>query len=157
MVKQYGSQIIFRDAVAEDLESLVAMLSDDELGATRENASLPLDKNYLTAFEQISRDSNNELIVAVLDEVIVGMLQLTVIQYLTHVGTARGLIESVRVKSDSRGSGVGQQLVAEAIKRARARGCGMVQLTTDKTRPDAIRFYRKLGFVGSHEGLKLKL
>ncbi len=157
MVKRYGSQISFRDAVSEDLESLVEMLSDDELGATRENASLPLDKNYLKAFEQISQDLNNELIVAVLDEVIVGMLQLTIIQYLTHLGTARGLIESVRVKSEFRGSGVGQQLVTEAIQRARARGCGMVQLTSDKTRPDAIRFYRKLGFVGSHEGLKLKL
>ncbi len=149
--------LTFRDAVAEDLESLVALLADDELGSTRENPVLPLDSSYVQAFEQISNDPGNDLLVAIDEGVIVGMLQLTIIPYLTHTGTTRALIEGVRVKSDVRNKGVGQQLIAVAIRRARKHQCGIIQLTSDKTRPDAIRFYEKLGFVCSHEGLKLQL
>lgn len=149
--------LTFRDAVAEDLESLVALLADDELGSTRENPALPLDSSYVQAFERISNDPGNDLLVAIDEGVIVGMLQLTIIPYLTHAGTTRALIEGVRVKSDVRDKGVGQQLIGEAIRRAKNHQCGVVQLTSDKTRPDAIRFYEKLGFVCSHEGLKLQL
>lgn len=157
MAIQSGSKILFRSAVTADLESLVKMLADDSLGATRENPSLPLDENYVCQFEKISNDPNNELIVAVDEGDVVGMLQLTIIPYLTHIGTSRALIEGVRVKASARGRGVGQQLVDEAINRARRRSCGIVQLTSDKARPDAIRFYEKSGFVCSHEGMKLKL
>jgi GNAT superfamily N-acetyltransferase len=157
-MQQQNSALTFRSAVAADLEALVAMLADDELGAARETPSLPLNSKYMQAFEQISNDPNNELLLAVAEQsVIVRMLQLTFIPYLTHTGTTRALIEGVRVKSGVRNKGVGQQLINEAIRRARKRGCGMLQLTSDKTRPDAIRFYEKLGFVSSHEGMKLKL
>lgn len=149
--------LTFRDAIAEDLESLVALLADDELGSTRENLALPLDNSYRQAFELISNDPGNDLLVAIDEGGIVGMLQLTIIPYLTHTGTTRALIEGVRVKSDVRNKGVGQQLIGEAIRRARNKQCGLVQLTSDKTRPDAIRFYEKLGFVCSHEGLKLQM
>ena len=85
------------------------------------------------------------------------MLQLTFIPYLTHQGTWRALIEGVRVHKDCRGQGVGRAMFEWAIERARQRGCRMVQLTTAKTRPDALRFYQQLGFVASHEGMKLHL
>lgn len=112
---------------------------------------------YYTAFEAIDRDPNNELVVATLDGRTVGVLQLTFIPYLTYRGRWRALIEGVRVDSSVRSSGIGRMLFEWAIERARQRGCRIVQLTSDKMRPDAIRFYQSLGFVASHEGFKLYL
>ena len=147
----------FRPATSTDLTALVAMLADDPLGATREQAIDPLPLAYATAFGHINNDPNNELIVAEQGDEIVAMLQLTYIPYLTHQGAWRCLIEGVRVHSNYRGRGVGKLLFEWAIDRARNQGCRLLQLTSDKQRPDAIRFYQQLGFVASHEGLKLKL
>ena len=94
---------------------------------------------------------------AVADGRVIGVLQLTFIPYLTYQGSWRALIEGVRVASDRRSGGIGRQLIEWCIARAVARGCRMVQLTSDKSRADAIRFYERLGFVASHEGLKLHL
>lgn len=147
----------FRLARTDDLSELVRMLADDKLGAQREVWSSPPVTGYVEAFEAIVADPNNELVVAVIDEAIVGMLQITFIPYLTYQGRWRALVEGVRVSSDTRSHGIGTALLRRAIERARERNCVMVQLTTDRSRQDAQRFYERLGFVSSHDGMKLHL
>jgi GNAT superfamily N-acetyltransferase len=147
----------FRLATREDLDDIVRMLADDPLGAKRETYASPLPETYHKAFEAIDRDPNNDLVIAILAGRVVGVLQLTFIPYLTYRGSWRALIEGVRVDSTTRSGGIGKKMVEWAIERAKRRGCHMVQLTSDKSRPDAIRFYEGLGFVPSHEGLKLHL
>jgi ribosomal protein S18 acetylase RimI-like enzyme len=149
--------LTFRRASSADLSSIVALLADDELGATREDASLPLDARYTAAFDAIDADPNQLLLVAESGGAVVGCLQLTFIPGLSRTGQWRGQIESVRVARDRRGAGVGREMFAFAISECRRRGCGLVQLTTDKNRRDAHRFYADLGFVASHEGYKLAL
>ena len=147
----------YRQAKQRDLSALITLLSADALGSTREDASLPLNKAYLRAFDSIEADNNNELIVVEKDAILVGMIQLTFIPYLSHTGSWRCLIEGVRVARDYRNNGIGTELIKWAIERARERRCTIVQLTSDKQRNDAIRFYQELGFAASHEGFKLKL
>jgi ribosomal protein S18 acetylase RimI-like enzyme len=147
----------FRPARAEDVASIVDLLADDPLGATRETAQRPIDQRYLDAFKAIDADPNNELLVAARSGHILGVCQVTFIPSLTYTGSRRALIEGVRVDSSLRSSGLGRKLVAWAIERAREKGCRLVQLTSDKRRRDAIRFYESLGFVASHEGMKLEL
>ena len=147
----------FRPANERDLATLVDMLADDELGAEREDASRPLNQNYRDAFSSIDKDPNNELIVAEQGGELAGMLQLTFIPYLTHTGSWRCLIEGVRIAKHYRGQGLGSELLNWAITRARQRGCRLVQLTSDKKRPEALRFYAALGFEATHEGFKLRL
>lgn len=149
-----NTTVRFRIAMEEDVSEIVQMLADDELGNKRERYEQPLPSCYLEAFQAIDQDHNNELVVAVKSEKVIGVLQLTYIPYLTYKGGWRALIESVRVHSSARGSGIGEQLMTWAIQRAKEKGCHVVQLTTDKQRPDALRFYKKLGFVDSHEGMK---
>lgn len=149
--------ITFRTAQAADLPVIIQMLADDQLGSTRESASLPLDPRYVAAFAAINADPNQQLIVAVAGREVVGSLQLTFIPGLARRGAWRGLIEAVRVSSAHRNAGIGQQLFEWAIAQCQARGCQLVQLTTDKQRSDAHRFYQRLGFVNSHEGYKLFL
>jgi len=151
------SRVEIRPATRDDVPRVVQMLADDAIGATRERAETPLPQEYWAAFDAIASDPRQHLVVAVLDGEIVGTLQLTFIPYLTHRGGERALIEGVRVDATRRGGGVGRQLLQWVIEQARERGCRMVQLTTDKRRPDARRFYESLGFVASHEGMKLPL
>ena len=147
--------ISFRQATAADLPALVQMLADDPLGQKRERYELPLPDSYQQAFAAIDADPNNELIIAHDEEQILGFFQLTFIPYLTYQGGWRALIEGVRVHKAVRSQGIGREMFLWAIERARQRGCHLIQLTTDKARPDALRFYEKLGFVASHEGMKL--
>lgn len=147
----------FREARSDDLASLVEMLADDELGKTRESPGTPLKVGYIRAFEAIQNDQNNELVVCESDGQLLGMLQITFIPYLTYIGSWRALIEGVRVASSKRGDGIGAKLFEWAIQRAKEKDCLIVQLTSDKKRPDAIRFYEKLGFKATHEGMKLWL
>ena len=149
--------ISFRAATSRDLPAIVQMLADDDLGSKREDPSVPLSDRYRVAFKAIDADPNNELVVAVADHHVVGVLQVTFIPYLTYQGGWRALIEGVRVARDARSTGIGQAMFEWAINRARERGCILVQLTTDKLRPAALRVYERLGFVASHEGMKLKL
>lgn len=149
--------LAFRQAARSDLERIVELLADDPLGSTRETFSVPLASSYERAFEAIIEDENNELIVAEQAGTVIGVLQITYIPYLTYRGSWRALIEGVRVAAEVRSSGVGKQLLVWAIGRARERKCHLVQLTSDKSRPDAIRFYQSLGFTASHEGMKLQL
>jgi ribosomal protein S18 acetylase RimI-like enzyme len=145
---------MFRRATAQDLPAIVALLADDMLGAARE---APGDPAYAAAFAAIEADPNQLLAVAEQDGRILGCLQLTFIPGLSHRGAWRGQVESVRVAADQRGTGLGRRFLAWAIAQSRARGCRMVQLTTDKSRADARRFYESLGFTASHEGMKLTL
>lgn len=148
--------LTFRPATHKDLPAIVALLANDPLGTRRENHVLPLPPSYEAAFAAIDQDPNNELIVVdTADHAVAGVLQLTLVPHITYRGGWRAQIEGVRVASNLRSSGIGEQLILWAIERARSKGCHLVQLTSDKTRPDAIRFYEKLGFVASHEGMKL--
>lgn len=150
-------RLTFRAATLADLPAIVALLADDPLGARREKFVLPLPGSYAEALAAIDRDPNNELVVVdAAERPVLGVLQLTFIPSITYQGGWRALIEGVRVAAEFRSAGVGRRLFRWAIERARQRGCHMVQLTSDKTRPDAIRFYESLGFVASHEGLKLR-
>jgi GNAT superfamily N-acetyltransferase len=149
--------IVFRRALERDLEAIVALLADDPLGSKRERFEAPLPQSYRQAYAAIERDPNQELTVACRGESIVGVLQLTFLPYLTYRGGWRALIEGVRIARNERSRGLGKLMFEWAIARARSRGCHMVQLTTDKTRADARRFYEALGFVASHEGMKLDL
>jgi len=150
-------ELNFRAADSGDIAALVLMLADDKLGAQREDASQPLNPAYHRAFDVITKDANNELVIAEYDANIVGMLQLTFIPYLSHIGSWRCLVEGVRIHKSYRGRGLGERLLQWAIDRAMEKGCRIIQLTSDKQRPDAIRFYRNLGFEASHEGFKLRL
>lgn len=150
-------KLTYRTAREEDLPKLVVMLADDQLGSTREDPTAPLNTGYLSAFQSIDSDPNNELVVVSIDSQIVGMLQLTFIPYLTYIGSWRCLVEGVRIHSQYRGGGLGKHVLEYAIDRAQQRNCHLVQLTSDKKRSDAIRFYISLGFTASHEGFKLHL
>ena len=147
----------FHQATEADVPMLVQMLADDNLGANREDTGSPLNARYLKAFAAIDKDPNNELMVAETNGETVGMLQLTFIPYLTHTGSWRCLIEGVRIHANHRGEGLGAAFFNWAIERAKQRQCSIVQLTSDKTRPDALRFYHSLGFKNTHEGFKLAL
>jgi len=149
--------LTFEQATRDDLAALVQLLADDVLGVDREDVAVPLNDRYVNAFEAVHRDPNNELMVVRSGTDLVGLLQLTFIPYLTHTGSWRCLIEGVRIARAYRGQGLGSQFIEWAIERARERNCSLVQLTSDKQRPDAIRFYESLGFRASHEGLKLAL
>lgn len=143
-----------RTAEAADLPAILRLLADDPLGKNRETA---VEAPYQAAFAAIAADPKHEVVVAELDGQVVGCFQLSFIPGLSRRGAWRAQIESVRIDSALRGRGAGQAMMEWAIAKARARGCALVQLTTDKRRPDAHRFYARLGFVASHEGMKLEL
>jgi ribosomal protein S18 acetylase RimI-like enzyme len=146
-----------RKAVLEDLSAIVKLLADDELGSLRERYQDPLPSVYVAAFLEMERQAGNGMLVAVEQDEVIGCLQLTYIPGIARMGMIRAQIEGVRVRADYRSQGVGEALFTYAIESARAKGCGLVQLTTDKSRVNAQRFYDRLGFVPSHEGLKLSL
>ena len=146
----------FREATRNDIPFIVQLMANDKLGQLRERYDDPLPEEYYDAFDKISADSNQELIVVENHQgEIVGTLQISFIQYLTYQGGIRAQIEAVRVREDLRGEGLGQKMFEWAIQRAKTRNAHLLQLTTDKQRPEAIRFYEKLGFTASHEGMKI--
>lgn len=147
----------FRQATAKDLPVIIELLANDKLGQAREKFEEPLPREYMEAFSNIAADKNQELILGENENgEVVATLQVSFIQYLTYRGI-RAQIEAVRIREDLRGQGVGQEMFEWTIQRAKKRNAHLIQLTSDKQRPDAIRFYEKLGFVASHEGMKLNL
>ena len=153
-----GSAIVLRRAIWADLPALVALLAADDLGATRDGIRNGADRGaYEQAFQAIDADPAQFLVVAEADDQVVGTLQLSFIPGLSRRGALRAQIESVRVSPAYRGQGLGQAIFTWAIGEARRRGCALVQLTTDKSRIDAHRFYERLGFTATHAGLKLDL
>ncbi|GAA4110764.1 GNAT family N-acetyltransferase [Knoellia locipacati] len=149
------SGVQVRRATREDVPAIVALLADDPLAAAREDLSDPAA--YLTAFDAIDADPAHKLVVLDDGGVVVGTLQLTLLPGLSRHGATRALVEAVRVASSHRGQRLGEQLLGWAVDEARRRGAVLMQLTTDASRVDAQRFYERLGFVGSHVGMKLPL
>jgi GNAT superfamily N-acetyltransferase len=151
------SGVIFRLAKRGDLPSIVRMLADDDLGSQRERYEDPLPESYYAAFEQIERDANHELSVAELGGEVIGTLHLMFLPSLSFQGGLRAQVESVRVDKLYQGQEIGSDMLKWSIERARKRGAHVVQLTTHLSRTDAHRFYERLGFKGSHLGMKLSL
>ncbi|CDG82952.1 GNAT family N-acetyltransferase [Janthinobacterium agaricidamnosum] len=145
-----------RRAVRADLPRLLELLADDVLGQARDAAGSD-DSVYVQAFEAIDTDANQYLLLGELDGRVIGMLQLSYIPGLSRRGALRANIETVRVDSSLRGQGIGHWIIAQALRLARERGCNVAQLTSDKTRTEAHRFYARLGFSASHEGFKIQL
>jgi len=154
-----GSSVVaVRRAEARDVPTIVGLLAADQLGATRDGVRTAEDlAAYRQAFAAIDSDSAHLLVVAEADAEVVATFQLSFLPGLARRGTLRAQIEAVRVREDYRGRGLGEALMAWAIEEARRRGCAIVQLTSDKSRPAAHRFYARLGFVATHEGMKLRL
>jgi ribosomal protein S18 acetylase RimI-like enzyme len=149
--------IELREATIADLPAIVALLADDVIGSARESAHTPLDPAYERAFVAVDADPDELLVVACIGSDVVGTLQCTFLHHLSHRGAVRAHIESVRVASAFRGHGIGHQLMEWTLDRARERGARVAQLSTDKSRVDAQRFYESLGFRATHEGMKLPL
>lgn len=151
-------QLTFRPALITDLPIIVEMLADDALGQSREKLEHPIPNSYTNAFKRISQDPNQELLVVISENIdVIGTFQLSFLQYLTYQGGIRAQIEAVRIKKGFRGIGIGKEMFLWAISRAKERGAHVLQLTTDKRRPEALQFYKNLGFKDSHEGMKLHL
>ncbi|MEJ5913459.1 GNAT family N-acetyltransferase [Pseudokineococcus sp. 1T1Z-3] len=158
MLSLPGREVVLRRAVADDVPAVVALLAADQLGAGRDGIRSEDDhRAYLAAFGLVDADPAQLLVVATEGEDVVATLQLTFLPGLARRGALRAQLEAVRVRSDHRGTGLGSALVEWAVEEAGRRGCALVQLTSDKTRGGAHQFYERLGFVASHEGLKLTL
>lgn len=151
------ADLVFRRATAADVPAVIAMLADDMLGASREATGPGSLPQYLSAFREVDADANQFLLVVEDGTRIVGTLQLTFIAGLSRGGQKRGLIEAVRVASERRGEKIGEAMIAWALEKCRCENCGIVQLTTDKSRTGAHRFYDRLGFRPSHIGYKMEL
>ncbi|MFF4365741.1 GNAT family N-acetyltransferase [Streptomyces sp. NPDC001594] len=147
--------MIFRTATRQDLPAVLALLADEE--RVVDPASVLVGEAHERAFADIEADPRNEMLVLVDGEAVLGCLQLTYIPGLGQGGRERALVEAVRIRADRRGGGLGAELMRLAAERARARGCGLVQLTSGKRRSAAHRFYERLGYARSHEGFKLRL
>ena len=149
--------IAVRRARVSDRPAIIALLADDPRGRAREDVSLPPIPVYQAAFAAIDADPNQLLAVVTGGERVIGTLQITFIPGLSRQGAWRGQIEAVRIAADRRGAGLGRRVFDWAVEACRARGCALVQLTTDRERPEAHRFYEQLGFTASHLGFKKTL
>ena len=156
-----GGTFRLRPAARADLPAILRLLADDRLGSSRED---PADSApYEAAFDAIDADPAHLLLAGELAPAggaaprVVATFQLSFLPGLSRRGTWRAQLEAVRVAGELRGQGVGAAMVEWAVGESRRRGCSLVQLTTDKTRTAAHRFYERLGFVASHEGMKLLL
>jgi ribosomal protein S18 acetylase RimI-like enzyme len=147
--------LTFRRARRDDIATIVAMLADDPLGATRE--TLDDLAPYEAAFTLVDGNPNQVLVIVERAGQVVGTAQVSFMPGLSHRGMWRAEIEAVRVRTGQRGGGVGGALINHCIGLAQERGCGMIQLTSNVRRADAQRFYERLGFVASHTGFKLTL
>ena len=145
---------LFREARRDDVPAVVALLTEDALGASREGQEL---EPYLLAFDRMLAEAGNTLIVGVRDGRVIATYQLTFISGLSLRATRRAQVESVRVAADLRGQGIGAEMLADAEMRARAAGCRLMQLTMHQSRTDTARFYERLGFTPSHIGYKREL
>jgi len=153
-----GRDVVVREATARDVPAIVELLAADQVGATRDGVDGDDGlEPYLRAFAEIDADAAHALVVATSADEVIATLQLSVLPGLARRGARRGQIEAVRVRDDHRDRGLGRALVAWAIDEAGRRGCALVQLTSDRSRVDAHRFYERLGFVASHEGFKRSL
>ncbi|MEY3197402.1 MAG: hypothetical protein RLZZ59_773 [Pseudomonadota bacterium] len=151
------NNLTHRKAKIADLPHIIALLLEDELGSTRESKSAELDESYIKAFHKIDSDPNQYLMVVENDDEIIATCHLTIMPSLTFIGSTRMQIEAVRVAGKYRGQKIGSWMFDQAISYAKAMDVSIIQLTTNKKRPQAKHFYEKLGFEASHEGMKLYL
>jgi GNAT superfamily N-acetyltransferase len=151
------NEILFRIATKADLASIVRLLANDDLGSQRERDEDPLPESYYSAYDDINKDPNHELIVAEKSGEVIGSAHLMYLPSISYQGSLRAQIESVRIDTRYQSRGIGSQMMKWAIEHAKARGAHLVQLTTHKPREDAHRFYERLGFKGTHLGMKLSL
>ncbi|SDX91707.1 Ribosomal protein S18 acetylase RimI [Ruegeria halocynthiae] len=149
--------IALRHAQTADVPAIVHMLWDDEQGRQRETISQDQANTYLSAFEQIERDPNSQVLVATLEDTVIGSLQLTVIPGLSYQGVKRALVEDLRVAQSNRGQGVGRQLLAYAEAMATDLGCDLLELFVHGSRDGAHRFYERAGYTGAHRGFRKNL
>jgi len=149
--------LTFRKAVESDLPFIVKLITEDAVRVTDDKPDEPFHPRYVTALRELEADPNQMMVVAVLDGETVGTLQLTFIAGIAALGLKRCLVEAVHISPAHRSKGLGSEMMQWAIAQARDRGCGMVQLTSNKKRLDAHRFYERLGFLKSHEGFKYYL
>jgi GNAT superfamily N-acetyltransferase len=151
------TDVIFRSALRADVPAIVGLLADDPLGSGRETVAEEVDAAYWRAFDALDADPRTTVVVAELAGEVVGTMHLIVFPTLSRRGAWRMEIEAVRVAAGHRGAGLGRRMISWAVDQARAGDCALVQLTTDKRRPEAKRFYESLGFAATHEGMKLAL
>jgi len=151
------TRLAYRDATADDLGFIVGLIVDDNVLPTADRPDEPSHPRYLAALAAIDADANQKLVIAEFEGARIGTLQLTFIPGIARFGETRCLIEAVHVVPTHRNLGLGGEMIRWAVERAREHGCGLVQLTSNKKRLDAHRFYEKLGFSKSHEGFKLAL
>ena len=147
----------YRDATVADLAFIVRLIAEDAVAETPDRPDEPEHPRYLAALAAIDADPNQRLIIAEYEGRPAGTLQLTYIPGIARLGEMRCIIEAVHIAPDLRSRGLGSQMIRWAIEQARDRGCGVVQLTSNKKRVDAHRFYQRLGFAQSHEGFKYLL
>lgn len=149
--------VLLERAGLQHVAGIVNLLADDPVSASRGDTGLGGIEHYLAAFEQIDADPGHLLVVGTIGGAVLATMQLSWIPGLARRGATRAQIESLHVDASLRGAGLGAAMVTWAIDEARRRDCGLVQLTSDKTRAEAHRFYERLGFTASHEGFKLLL
>ena len=149
--------LTYRKAVEADLPFIVRLLTDDAVRVTEDRPDEPFHPRYVAALREIDADPNHMIMLAVLDGEVVGTVQLSFIPGIAALGMKRCLVEAVHIAPAHRGKGLGTEMINWAIERARERSCGLVQLTSNKKRLDAHRFYERLGFLKSHEGFKYYL
>ncbi len=147
----------FRTATSADLPFIVRLIHEDSVVPSGEDMDDPAGQPYAAALAAIDADPNQAVYIAERDGEPVGTYQLSFVPGIARRGMWRGLVEAVHVAPGHRSKGYGAEMMAHAIALCRSRGCGMVQLTSNKARVDAHRFYRRLGFAQSHEGFKLYL
>ncbi len=151
-------QPVIRRAHVHDLPRVVELLQQESLdGEPREDPGPPLPRRYYDAFAGIDADPGNAIMVAEMDGHVVGAFQITFIQHLQRGGELVAEIESVVVDEPFRGRKIGEAMMRWAIENARERGCQRVQLTSNRRRTDAHRFYERLGFVAGHVGMRFNL
>jgi len=151
------SKLKYRRANSNDLVAIVTLLINDSLGKDRECLTQELDSRYLEAFKKIDADPNQYLMIVEIDNVIVGTCHTSLLHSLTFKGSTRLQIEAVRIKDEYRGQGIGEHMISEAIRHGKINGASIIQLTTNKERSDAQRFYERIGFKATHAGMKLYL
>ena len=149
--------LFIKDAEERDLRGLINLLYDDDLGNQKEDNTNPPIQSYKNAFDEIQSDTNNKIIIATINDKIIGMMQITFIPSLSIKGSKRCQIESVRIHKDYRNKGFGKKLIGKGIEMAMKKKCSIVQLTSNKKRKDAIKFYKKIGFSSTHQSFKLEL
>jgi GNAT superfamily N-acetyltransferase len=147
----------FRNARPDDLPFIIALIVEDSVIQTGDEPADAGHADYTDALAAIDADPNEEMIVVENDGERIGCFQLSYLPGLMRRGMWRGQIEVVHVGDAWQNRGFGTEMMRWAVERCRQRGCGLVQLTSNKKRPDAHRFYERLGFSKSHEGFKIYL